>query len=141
MQRWTFVANSKRFVSMQIHAHAVHNILASFPGPAHLSIASSAAGRDGKLGGTWGRGYIYPVGVASSYDCNSELILGIVRFSLKRQHFADAWIPDLLVNVITSHIRVNFQGGYIFPSTHRLTCHERSSCKCLFARGLLICSC
>ena len=47
-----------------------------------------------------------PNNTASSYDCNSELILGIVRFSHKWQYFADAWIPDVLVNVITSYVRV-----------------------------------
>jgi len=55
------------YIQAQTHAH-----LASFPGPAQLSVACSTDWKgprtesDGKLGGAWERGYAHPHHVQSS---------------------------------------------------------------------------
>ena len=61
--------------------------------------------------------YVYVYG-------NSESIFRVVRFSLKRQYLTNEWVPDVLVCVITPHVRLDIQGSYIFFSpANRLARH------------------
>ena len=37
----------------------------------------------------------------------------------------NAWVPNVHIGTITSHVRLNLQRGYVFSAPDRLACHFR----------------